>query len=50
MAFDTLLKNVRVVRPGGAGPENLDSGLADDGNVVGPANGRYLSRPTQLGA
>ena len=28
MALDTLIKNVRVVRPGGSGVENLDIGIA----------------------
>ena len=28
MALDTLIKNVRIVRPGGSGAENLDIGIA----------------------
>ena len=29
MALDTLIRNVRVVRPGGTGAEDLDIGIAD---------------------
>ncbi len=29
MALDTLIKNVRIVRPDGSGAENLDVGIAD---------------------
>ena len=33
MALDLVIKNVRVVRPGGDGPEDLDIGV-EDGEVA----------------
>lgn len=41
MACDTLIKYARVVRPGGSGVENLDTGFSVD-----TARGRCSLRPT----
>lgn len=41
MACDTLIKNSRVVRPGGSGVESPATRISVD-----TARGRYSSRPT----
>ena len=53
MGLDLSIKNVRVVRSRSDGAETLDIGIQDGrvarleaGNVVGDAQGQYLSRPS----